>query len=212
MYLRRTKLNILADTVARAEAFAGSLPQRVTKRHLVQLLSYLPREQPARADAADDTHSFASGAFVHGGIIGVRRLTRMFPKSTAVITRFFGQLMPLHSFTTVIVQQGVITPLHRDSHNAPDCTSLLVSLTLCTEALLWVEDPDGDPPCPVPSVRLQGFLLKSPARFDPRRWHASIATSNPSTRFTAVAFTIRDASNISPDDCGLLRELAFKLQ
>ena len=98
---------ILADTVARAEAFAGSLPQRINKQHLVQLLSYLPRKQSARAEAADDVHSFASGAFVHGGIVGVRSLTRMFPKSTAVITRFFGQLMPSHSFTTVIVQEGV---------------------------------------------------------------------------------------------------------
>ena len=57
---------ILADTVARAEAFAGSLPQRVNKQHLVQLLSYLLREQSARADAADGVHFFASGAFVHG--------------------------------------------------------------------------------------------------------------------------------------------------
>ena len=203
-------LIILADTVARAKAFAGSLPQRVNKQHLMQLLSYLPREQSARADAADDVHFFASGAFVHGGIIGVRSLTRMFPKSTAVITRFFGQLMPLHSFTTVIVQEGVMAPLHRDSHNAPDSKNLLVSLTPCTEPLLWVEDSDGD--SPAPGVHLQGFLLKSPARLDPRRWHASIATSNPSTRFTAVAFTIRDANNISPDDCRLLREPGFKLQ
>ena len=205
-------LIILADTVARAEAFAGSLPQRINKQHLVQLLSYLPREQSARAEAADDVHSFASGAFVHGGIVGARSLTRMFPKSTAVITRFFGQLMPSHSFTAVIVQEGVMAPLHGDSHNAPDSKNLLVNLTPCTEPLLWVEDPEGDSPCPAPGVRLQGFLVKSPARFDPRRWHASIATSNPSTRFTAVAFTIRDANNTSPDDCRLLRELGFKLQ
>ena len=32
-----------------------------------------------------------------------------------------------------------------------------------------------------------------------------------STRFTAVAFTIRDANNISPDDCRLLRDLGFRL-
>ena len=149
---------ILADTVARAEALAGSLPQRVSKQHLVQLLSYLPREQSARADAADDVHSFASGAFVHGGIIGVRSLTRMFPKSTAVVTRFFGQLMPPHSFTTVIVQlqEGVVmAPLHRDSHNAPDSKNLLVSLTPCTEPLLRVEDPEGYSPCPAPGVKLQ---------------------------------------------------------
>ena len=33
-------LIILADTVARAEAFAGSVPQRVNKQHFVQLLSF----------------------------------------------------------------------------------------------------------------------------------------------------------------------------
>ena len=106
----------------------------------------------------------------------------MFPKSTAVITRFFGQLMPSHSFTTVIVREGVMAPLHRDSHNAPDSKHLLVSLTPSTEPLLWVGDPDGDSPCPAPGVQLQGLLSKSPARFDPRRWHASIATSNPTVR------------------------------
>ena len=65
---------ILADTVARAEAFAGSLPQRINKQHIVQLLSYLPRAQSARAEAADDVHSFASGAFVHGGIGWCKKL------------------------------------------------------------------------------------------------------------------------------------------
>ena len=59
-------------------------------------------------------------------------------------------------------------------------------------------------------MQLQGFLLKSLARFDPRRWHASIATSNPSTGFNAAAFSVRDAINISPDDCSLLRELGFQ--
>ena len=95
-----------------------------------------------------------------------------------------------------------MAPLHRDSHNAPDSKNLLARLTPCTEPLLWVEDPDGDSPCPVP-----GMHLNIPARFDPRRWYASMATSNPSTSFTAVAFSIRDATDISPYDCRLLREL-----
>ena len=74
-----------------------------------------------------------------------------------------------------------MAPLHRDSHNAPCSENLLVvSLALCAEPLLWVQDPDGDSPCAVTAVHLQGFLLKSPARFDPRRWHASIASSKQS--------------------------------
>ena len=94
----------------------------------MQLLSYLLRETSARADAAIDARSFASGVFVHGKVIGVRNLTRMFPKSIAVLIRFFAQLMVSHNFTTAMLQEGVMAPLHRDSRNAPGSKSLLVSL------------------------------------------------------------------------------------
>ena len=57
----------------------------------------------------------------------------MFPKSVAVITRFFSHLMPAQIFTMLVLQEGVMAPLHRDSHNVPGSKNLLVSLIPCAE-------------------------------------------------------------------------------
>ena len=167
----------------------------------MQLLSQ--REQSARADDVSNVHSFASDAFVHGGVIGVKSFTHIFPKSLAVIIRFFAPIMTSRSFTTVVLQEGVMAPLHSGSHNVRDSKNLLVSQTPCADAILWVEDPNGDSSCPVQGTRIQRFLLHSPARLD------SVANNDQSKRFAAVAFSIRDVHNTRPDDCLTLRERWF---
>ena len=48
--------------------------------------------------------------------------------------------------------------------------------------------------------RARSERIKSPAMFGPRHWHSSVAASNPGQRFTVVAFSIRDAQNMSLDD------------
>ena len=53
--------------LARAEAFAGSLP--TAHKQATLSTTAILSAAPARADFASDVHSFTSGAFVHGGVI-----------------------------------------------------------------------------------------------------------------------------------------------
>ena len=76
----------------KAEAFAGLQPQRLTNQHVVQLLSLLPRDPHARGDPdAEQAHAFTVGAFVHGGVVGVRDRTFQVPQVTALLCRFVQQ-------------------------------------------------------------------------------------------------------------------------
>ena len=90
-----------ADT-DQAEAFAGTQPRRLTNQHVAQLLSLLPRDQISRDDPnAEQAHAFTVGAFVRGGVVGIRDRTFQFPTVTALLGRFVQQFKVAHPFTII---------------------------------------------------------------------------------------------------------------
>ena len=111
-----------------------------------------------------------------------------------MICKFFKHYMPAHTFTSVILQQGVVTSVHRDSRNAEDSSNLLVSLTPVNGPILWVEDSQGDTQCPDPkcsSVGTVGLLLKNPARFNPRCLHCTVVSSGrPADAFATCCASV----------------------
>ena len=196
----------------KAEAFAGSQPQRLTNQHVVQLLSFLPRDPLARGDlSAEQAHAFTVGAFVHGGVVGVRDRTFQFPQVTALLCRFVQQFKVAHPFTTISLFQGVDASLHRDSHNHPSVPNLLVQLSPGEGPILWVESPDGSVSCPNDQWDLKGDLLNSPALFDARRWHCSIVNQDLTKRIVLVAYSIRNAERLTTEHSHYLRKLGFQL-
>ena len=200
------------DVTLPAEIFASESPKSPTAQHLVQLLALLPHDRDSRGIDPNASHVFAAGAFVQGGVYGLRKQTVRFKLSVSMICRFFKHYMPAHTFTSVILQQGVVTSPHRDSHNAEGSRNLLVSLTPANGPILWVEDPEGDTKCPDSRYSSLGTLLSNPARFDPRTLHCTIVShGNAVHRIVAVAFTIRQPERLSAPDRKVLRELGFNL-
>ena len=200
------------DVTLPAEIFASESPKSPTAQHLVQLLALLPHDRDSRGIDPNASHVFAAGAFVQGGVYGLRKQTVRFKLSVSMICRFFKHYMPAHTFTSVILQQGVVTSPHRDSHNAEGSRNLLVSLTPANGPILWVEDPEGDTKCPDSRYASLGTLLSNPARFDPRTLHCTIVShGNAVHRIVAVAFTIRQPERLSAPDRKVLRELGFNL-
>ena len=196
----------------KAEAFAGSQPQRLTNQHVVQLMSFLPRDPLARGDPdAEQAHALTVGAFVHGGVVGVRDRTFQFPQVTALLCRFVQQFKVAHPFTTLSLFQGVDASLHRDSHSHPSVPNLLVQLSPGEGPILWVESPDGSVSCPNDQWDLKGDLLNSPALFDARRWHCSIVNQDLTKRIVLVAYSIRNAERLTTEHSHYLRKLGFQL-
>ena len=102
-----------------AEAIAGTQPHRLTRQHVAHLLSFLPKDPVTRYVASDDAHSFIVGAFVHGGVVGIRDRTYQFPQVTALLCRYVQQFKAAQPFSTIALFEGLDASLHRDSHNYP---------------------------------------------------------------------------------------------
>ena len=123
----------------KAEAFAGSQPQRLTNQHVVQLMSFLPRDPLARGDPnAEQTHAFTVGAFVHGGVVGVRDRTFQFPQVTALLCRFVQQFKVAHPFTTILMHLSTGIPTIILLFLTCWCSCLQVRVRSCGLNLLMV--------------------------------------------------------------------------
>ena len=85
--------------------------------------------------------------------------------------------MPSHTYTSVILQQGVVISFHNNSHNEQGSCNLLVSLTPAHGPILWIEDQQGSARCPDISRAQLGTLLGNPARFDPRALHCTVVST-----------------------------------
>ena len=200
------------DVTLPAEILASEFPKIPTTQHLVQLLARFPHEGDSRGIDPNASHVFAAGTFVQGGVYGLRKRTVKFWLSVSMICRFFRHYMPVHTFTSVLLQQGVVTSPHRDSQNAEGSRNLLVSLTPANGPILWVEDPEGDTKCLDSKCSSAGVLLSSPARFNPRSLHCTVVSSGSAVnRVAAVAFTIRQPQRLFDLNCKILHDLGFNL-
>ena len=120
--------------------------------------------------------------------------------------------MPAHTFTSVLLQQGVVASPHRDSRNAEGSFNLLVSLTPAHGPILWIEDPQGDIKCPNTKYSSVSFLLNNPARFNPRSLHCTVVSSGGAAdRIVVVAFTIKQPERLSDLHRKVLLSLCFNL-
>ncbi|CAE7197419.1 unnamed protein product [Symbiodinium natans] len=206
-----TAVAALAEANLAAEVFAGSCPKVPTCQHLVQLLTLLPHGPDKRGAPGHDSHVFSAGAFVLGGVFGLQTNTHKFQYATALICRFFRRYMPSHKFSSIIVQQGVVAGLHRDSNNAEGSKNLLVALNPTSGPILWVEDEEGTVQCPNDDS-LWGHMLCNPALFNPRARHCTVLTGcEASERIVAIAFLIRNAERLSPSDRATLLSAGFNL-
>ena len=194
-----------------AEAIAGTQPHHLTKHHIINLLSFLPKDPVTRNVADNDAHSFIVGAFVHGGVVGIRDRTYQYPQVAALLCRFVQQFKAAPPFSTIALFEDLDVSLHRDSHNHPLVPNLVIQLSQGKGPVIWVESEDGDTPCPKGEWLLKGHLLRSPALFDARRWHCSVMNSDSSKRIMLVAFCVRNVERLSAERCSYLERLGFRL-
>ena len=160
---------------------------------LHQLHGLLPREAPARGMESGGASSFSGGMFVHGGVLGLRRNTRAFPKSCSVVAAFASTYFSSHEYTSCVFMHNVRTALHRDSHNCRSSLNLVVGLSKFEGGAIWVADDGGDVTEEIDGKPLKGRDLevqRGPVAFQPRRWHFTRAWSGDRT--VLVLYSVRD--------------------
>ena len=205
MCLKVHAVLVMMARALQAETFAKSIPKIVTKQHLVQLLALLPGSTPSRGEETEETKSFVTGAYSHGGgIAGMRQSTKQYPESTKVLTRYVCQIAPQLQFGTVLLLEGLTTQVHKDVWWAP--------LTEMKGGELWIQSADGAVPCPQEGVGTMGSTHRGVTLFDLKILHCTMPwIGNACNRIVLAAYLPRNLEKLPASDCLFLHELGFRL-
>ncbi|CAE7797862.1 RE1, partial [Symbiodinium necroappetens] len=186
-----------------AEQYAAGLLEEdeLVQDQIIEILVHLlpsVTEIPKRfGEQETDCKIWAAGAFVHGGVVGVKRATTTFPLSTKVIVKYVKQIAPDLKFNAIAVNVNVKTQEHKDVHNVG--TSMIAAVSHFKGGGLDVVTPDG-------VQRLE--LGSGPGFFDPHHKHSTVPWSE-GNRSVLLAYSIRDSGKLTQDKVDILIDLGF---
>ena len=163
--------------------------------------------------------SWATGAFTHGGVSGLRDGAKRLPNVTRFLTKFAREVMGAEQFATVVIQRNGGGRAHRDFHNYVGSRNWLCPLTSFQEGGLWTEFEDEESVKPEdvvvtkevkPGVEIKGKIIETERgkafSFDPMRWHE--VQPHRGERVMMIAYTPR-LSNLSKMEYDYLKDLGF---
>ena len=140
-----------------------------------------------------------AGAFVHGGIAGVKNATTSFSYSTRAFVRYVKQLEPTHKFNSLAVTVDTEAKQHVDAHNVG--MNLIAGLSRFKGGGVEVEEPGG-----AKLLELDG--ANTHQVFNPKYRHSTRPWSGGS-RVVLVAYSVRDSGKLPQDKIDLLHSFGF---
>ena len=179
----------------------------------LQVFDLLPGEAPSRGQATEGSKSFVVGSYsVGGGLAGLRRNSKQVPLVTRLLCNFGRALAKDFLSSCVGIFRNLRTRPHKDSGNQKGTLNLVAALEHFEEGGIWVQDEQGDQPCPFPEVSEKGVLLSLDTGhviFDSRRLHCTQEWKGQRT--VLVAFTSHLGPALSLEDRKGLTDLGFIL-
>ncbi|CAE7340175.1 unnamed protein product [Symbiodinium sp. CCMP2592] len=200
-----------AETIHPAEVYAGQilkLARAPARSEVLHLFNLLPKDKPSRGEGTGC--AFACGMYCQGPLLGLRANTKRFPLACSVLASFVKAISPDFHFSTINIFFNVKTSPHVDANNAP-MPNLVAGLSNFQDGQVLVESSGGPRVIETSSGKLPAVALEvanTHAIFDAYRLrHATAAWQGD--RVVLVAFSVRNASMLSPDDLSTLREQGF---
>ncbi|CAE7462041.1 RE1, partial [Symbiodinium pilosum] len=185
-----------------------------TLEEVQQIFSRASRRRPL-----GKASSWATGAFTHGGVSGLRDGAKRLPNVTKFLAKFAQEVMGVKQFASVVLQRNGGGRAHRDFHNRPGSRNWLCPLTSFQDGGLWTELEDeealrleGDMISKEvkPGVEIKGKIIKAEKgkvfSFDPMKWHE--VQPHRGERVMMIAYTPR-LSNLSEKELEYLKDLGF---
>ena len=174
--------------------------------------------QPGREHSRGNmpgVNSFVIGAYSHGNLCGVTRLTTQLREMSRYLVAFVNHHSAHKAFSSIMVAYNNKTAPHRDYHNAKGLPSVLIGMGNYENGGLWQQ---GEPPPGIASSRrlvpgrgyVKGYVRPTFHRvihFDPHQVHA--AQSWKGYRITLTAFSTRLMDQLSPPDKQVMRDIGF---
>ncbi|CAE7828798.1 RE1 [Symbiodinium sp. CCMP2592] len=198
-------LHLKYDPEHPAEQYAMRLLEEeiLTADQLENLARMLPSTAPTpkRFGPQRDTQKvWTAGAFVHGGIVGVKNATGVFPASTRALIKYVKQLEPEHKFNAVAITTDIEAKQHVDAHNVGK--NLVASLSYFKGGALEVEYPEGARLLPLDGDHTHQL-------FDPKFKHSTKPWFGGS-RIVLVAYSVRDSGKLKEDQIKYLQGHGFE--
>ena len=188
-----------------AEMLAAMLLARGTcdSESLIKLARLLPSESIARTNPDQPSGKFfITGAYVHGGICGIRRATRKFPATTRLLTALAQSLCkPGFCFSSVGLSYNNLAPRHVDKFNAPGTQNGLAKLSPFDGGGLILHSADQSS-----NLKFDGNTLY----FDAHESHETEPWTQ-GERLILVAYTTSGLDKLPPDEAKVLLDAGFSL-
>ena len=186
------------------------------RRNVAEVFQLLEVDSPnPRGQESDDSKTFISGAFVHGGITSIMNNASRFPWCTRLFTGFVRKHATSQvRFSTVAVFRNVQTTPHTDAHNCPESINHVFQISDFIGGRVILQDPEGEK-----QVEYQGKIVRgSPlefvnhqARFCAKeRLHWTESWSG-GPRIVLIAYTARSLAKLSYEQTTCLKDLGFSL-
>ncbi|CAE7564255.1 unnamed protein product [Symbiodinium sp. CCMP2456] len=188
-----------------------SLDKAVELFGLLELLG----DTDKRVGKKSSMSSWYTGAFVHGGVAGMRNNTRDFPFTTKYLVNLGKHHCGDIKFSALGLAKNAQLGLHRDSHNCKSSGNHVLPLQDFQQGALWVQDDDvEDKDCEVrvlPGGKVvRGKIIEmkkgKPVTFSPRSWHEVLPWKGE--RLVLLLFTPR-ATKLHPDNVEALEDMGF---
>ena len=159
--------------------------------------------------------SWYTGAFVHGGVAGVRANLKEFPHTTTYLVKVAKHFCGEVNFSALGIAKNAQLGLHRDSHNYSLSKNYVIPLVDVEGGSLWVQDDDVEEASAVHKAFANGKVVRgkciefkkgSPMEFSPRRWHE--VQPWVGERLVLLMYTPR-ATKLSNESVEALKEVGF---
>ena len=159
--------------------------------------------------------SWYTGAFVHGGVAGVRANLKEFPHTTMYLVKVAKHYCGEVNFSALGIAKNAQLGLHRDSHNYGLSKNYVIPLADVEGGSLWVQDDEIEGDSVVHKALANGKVIRgkcleykkgSPMEFFPRRWHE--VQPWVGERLVMLMYTPR-ATKLSTESVEALQEVGF---
>ena len=183
-------------------------------KNLYDLLEALGHTD-SRISKKSKVTSWYTGAFVHGGVAGLRSNMKEFPYTSKYVTSLARHYGGTAKFSAVGLAKNAQRGLHRDSHNSRMTRNYVIPVTEFEGGSLWVQEEDVQEGEKVekqlPNGKVsKGKILKMDQgqvmEFSPRAWHEVQPWAG--TRLVLLMFTPR-ATRLKTEDVEVLEEVGF---
>ena len=158
------------------------------------------------------------GMFMHGGVVGITRVTYKFPWLTRLLTRMLRLTDPNHSFTSIGVSCNIQSPVHRDSYNVVGASNLIIPIQAPqTGGEVWtVQGVEGNQPSAMKLTcngkDLFGKLLpitNGAVYLNPHDWHATRPWTGDRT--VLIGYSLKPVYKLRSSQVGWLKRHGFYL-